>query len=68
MNTTTTQPVKTLDDIARDGIFAIIAMDQRNTLRRMFAAVGIEATDEDMRTSKADVTLKGPSTQLPVPD
>jgi tagatose 1,6-diphosphate aldolase/sulfofructosephosphate aldolase len=47
--------VKTLDDIARDGIFAIIAMDQRNTLRRMFAAVGIEATDEDMRTSKADV-------------
>ena len=55
MNTTTTQPVKTLDDIARDGIFAIIAMDQRNTLRRMFAAVGIEATDEDMRTSKADV-------------
>jgi tagatose-1,6-bisphosphate aldolase len=55
MNTTTTQPVKTLDDIARDGIFAIIAMDQHNTLRRMFAAVGIEATDEDMRTSKADV-------------
>jgi tagatose-1,6-bisphosphate aldolase len=55
MNTTTTQPVKTLNDIARDGIFAIIAMDQRNTLRRMFAAVGIEATDEDMRTSKADV-------------
>ena len=24
-------------------------MDQRNTLRRMFAAVGVEATDEDMR-------------------
>jgi tagatose-1,6-bisphosphate aldolase len=56
MTTTTTTPLKTLDDIAGvDGIFSIIAMDQRNTLRRMFAAVGIEATDEDMRTSKADV-------------
>ena len=56
MSSTTTQPVRTLDDIAgEDGIFAIIAMDQRNTLRRMFTAVGIEATDEDMRQSKADV-------------
>ncbi len=56
MRPTTTQPVRTLDDIAGDdGIFAIIAMDQRNTLRRMFAAVGIEATDEDMRSSKSDV-------------
>ena len=42
----TTTPVRTLDDIAGDdGIFAIIAMDQRNTLRRMFTAVGIDATD-----------------------
>jgi tagatose-1,6-bisphosphate aldolase len=56
MSTTTTTPVKTLDDIAgEDGIFSIIAMDQRNTLRRMFTAVGIEASDEDLRTSKADV-------------
>lgn len=56
MSTTTTQPVRTLDDIAGDdGIFAIIAMDQRNTLRRMFGAVGIDATDEDLRQSKADV-------------
>src|SRR5215210_6381977 len=30
-------------------------MDQRNTLRRMFTAVGIEATDADLRQSKADV-------------
>jgi len=53
---TTTTPVKSLDDIAGDdGIFAIIAMDQRNTLRRMFTAVGIEATDADLRQSKADV-------------
>jgi tagatose-1,6-bisphosphate aldolase len=53
---TTTTPVRTLDDIAGDdGIFAIIAMDQRNTLRRMFTAVGIEATDADLRQSKADV-------------
>ena len=56
MSSTTTQPVKTLDDIAgEDGIFAIIAMDQRNTLRKMFTAVGIEATDDDLRQSKADV-------------
>jgi tagatose-1,6-bisphosphate aldolase len=56
MSQTTIVPVRTLDDIAGDdGIFSIIAMDQRNTLRRMFTAVGIEATDEDLRTSKADV-------------
>jgi tagatose-1,6-bisphosphate aldolase len=56
MSPTTAQPVKTLDDISgEDGVFAIIAMDQRNTLRRMFAAVGIEATDEDLRRSKVDV-------------
>lgn len=53
---TTAQPVRTLDDIAGDdGVFAIIAMDQRNTLRRMFTAVGIEATDEDLVRSKTDV-------------
>ena len=42
-----------LADIANpDGIFAIIAMDQRNTLRRMFSAVGIDATDDDLVTAK----------------
>jgi tagatose 1,6-diphosphate aldolase/sulfofructosephosphate aldolase len=51
----TTQPVRTLSDIAKDGVFSIIAMDQRNTLRRMFSAVGIEATDEDLVTAKTDV-------------
>jgi tagatose-1,6-bisphosphate aldolase len=55
MSPTTAEPVRTLDDIADDGVFGIIAMDQRNTLRRMFAAVGIEASDEDLRRSKADV-------------
>lgn len=46
----------TLDAIADDdGTFAIVAMDQRNTLRRMFAAVGIEASDADMRQAKIDV-------------
>ena len=56
MNPTTATPVRTLDDIAGDdGVFGIIAMDQRNTLRRMFTAVGIDATDEDLRRSKADV-------------
>jgi len=51
----TTQPVRTLADIAADGVFSIIAMDQRNTLRRMFSAVGIEASDEDLVTAKTDV-------------
>src|SRR3954447_19632533 len=56
MSATTTNPVRTLSDIAgSDGVFSIIAMDQRNTLRRMFSAVGIEATDDDLRRSKADV-------------
>lgn len=53
---TTTEPVRTLADIAApDGVFSIIAMDQRNTLRRMFSAVGIDATDEDLVTAKTDV-------------
>ncbi len=56
MPTATTSPVRTLADIATpDGVFSIIAMDQLNTLRRMFSAVGIEATDEDLRQAKADV-------------
>lgn len=37
------------------GIFSIIAMDQRNTLRKMFAAVGIEATLQDMQEAKIEV-------------
>jgi tagatose 1,6-diphosphate aldolase/sulfofructosephosphate aldolase len=46
----------TLDDIATDShVFSIVAMDQRNTLRRMFTAVGLEASDEDLRIAKADV-------------
>lgn len=46
----------TLDDIAGEGhVFSIIAMDQRNTLRRMFAAAGHDASDDDLRTAKADV-------------
>ena len=47
---------KTLADIALDnGVFAIIAMDQRNTLKGMFKAVDIDASEEDLRTAKADV-------------
>jgi tagatose-1,6-bisphosphate aldolase len=46
----------TLSDIATPGgVFSIIAMDQRNTLRRMFTAVGVEATDDDLVTAKTDV-------------
>ena len=39
---------RSLDDIAADnGTFAILAMDQRNTLRRMFTAVGRDGTERD---------------------
>lgn len=55
MNTTTSQ-TRSLGDIATEGgTFAIIAMDQRNTLRRMFTAVGREGTDQQLRDAKADV-------------
>lgn len=55
--TTATSGTITLDAIADEaGTFAIIAFDQRNTLRRMFTAVGIEATDDDMREVKVEVT------------
>jgi tagatose-1,6-bisphosphate aldolase len=52
----TTGNTITLSAIADDaGTFAIVAMDQRNTLRRMFASQGIEPTDADMRQAKIDV-------------
>ena len=54
--TAETKNAKTLADIAsNDGVFAIIAMDQRNTLRRMFKALDIDASDHDLRAAKADV-------------
>ena len=47
---------RTLGDIAADShVFSIIAMDQRNTLRRMFTAAGLDASDDDLRVAKADV-------------
>jgi tagatose 1,6-diphosphate aldolase/sulfofructosephosphate aldolase len=47
---------RSLDDIAAEGgTFAIVAMDQRNTLRRMFTAVGRDGTDQELRDAKADV-------------
>lgn len=52
-----------LSDIATaDNTFAIVAMDQRNTLKRMYRAVGIESPDdEELVNIKADVVngLKG---------
>jgi tagatose 1,6-diphosphate aldolase/sulfofructosephosphate aldolase len=52
----TTATTASLDAIAgEDGVFSIVAMDQRNTLRRMFAAVDKEATPEAMRAAKVDV-------------
>lgn len=38
-----------------DGAFAIVAMDQRNTLRRMYAAAGRPAADDELRAFKVDV-------------
>lgn len=52
----TTVTTANLDVIANeDGVFSIVAMDQRNTLRRMFAAVDRTATPEAMRAAKVDV-------------
>jgi tagatose-1,6-bisphosphate aldolase len=56
MSHATKARTRTLDDIASDAhLFSIIAMDQRNTLRRMFTAVGRDASDDDLRVAKADV-------------
>jgi tagatose-1,6-bisphosphate aldolase len=45
-----------LDAIADpDGVFSIVAMDQRNTLRRMFAAVNHASEPEDIRLAKVEV-------------
>jgi len=47
---------RSLDGIAAaGGTFAIVAMDQRNTLRRMFTAAGREGTDQQLRDAKSDV-------------
>jgi tagatose-1,6-bisphosphate aldolase len=52
--TTVTQA--SLDAIAgEDGVFSIVAMDQRNTLRRMFAAVDKDPNPEALRAAKVDV-------------
>lgn len=57
MTTTDQTRRTTLDDIALDnGTFAVLAMDQRNTLKRMYAAVGIEnPTDDELIDFKADL-------------
>lgn len=49
-----------------DGTMTIIAMDQRNTLRRMFASHGIDPSDDDMRAAKVDVAraLSGGATGI----
>jgi len=56
MTSTSTTPTS-LDAIASpDGTFAVVAMDQRNTLRRMYAAVGVDDPSIDELTAiKADV-------------
>lgn len=56
-NSTDTSSRAGLASIARpDGTLAIVAMDQRNTLRRMFAAVERPGEPEDLRAFKVDVT------------
>ena len=55
--TSTSTTTTSLDAIASpDGTFAVVAMDQRNTLRRMYAAVGIDdPLVEELTAIKADV-------------
>jgi len=53
MTKVVTRPLNGLSSISNsDGIFSIVAMDQRNTLKKMFTAVGVTATDEDMFGAK----------------
>lgn len=57
MSDTTTDQATGLDAIAgSDGTLAIVAMDQRNTLRRMLAAVDRPTDPNTIRTFKVDVT------------
>lgn len=57
MSKVVSRPLNGLASIANsEGIFSIVAMDQRNTLKRMFAAVGIgDPTDEEMYSAKIAV-------------
>jgi len=56
MTKVVTRPLNGLSSISNsDGIFSIVAMDQRNTLKKMFTAVGVTATDEDMFGAKIAV-------------
>ena len=56
MTNTVSRPLNGLSSIANsDGVFSIVAMDQRNTLKKMFAAVGVTATDDDMMQAKIAV-------------
>lgn len=48
MTKVVSRPLNGLDSIANsDGVFSIVAMDQRGTLKRMFAAVGVEDPTQD---------------------
>lgn len=54
---TTPGPSATLGDVAGpDGTFAVVAIDQRNTLKRMYAAAGQpDASADELIAFKADV-------------
>ncbi len=57
MSDTRTDQTTSLDAIARsDGTFAIVASDQRNTLRRMLTAVQRPTDPDTLRAFKIDVT------------
>ena len=56
MTKVVTRALNGLSSISNSGgIFSIVAMDQRNTLKKMFTAVGVTATDEDMFGAKIAV-------------
>ena len=56
MTKVVTRALNGLSNISNsDGIFSIVAMDQRNTLKKMFTAVGVTATEEDMFGAKIAV-------------
>lgn len=56
MSQSTTHQTSLHDIALPDGTFAVLAMDQRNTLKRMYAAAGVtEVSEEQLVDFKADL-------------
>lgn len=55
INKTANKPTGLASIANENGVFSVVAMDQRNTLKKMFKATGIEPTLADMQEAKIEV-------------